>query len=156
MLRVWSFRRYKYVYVCTQECCCCCCCCCSVCCITAVVAAACCCCCCLLLLAAAAFCCCLLLLFVIVHLPPGVVLHTMSSIVVPTVNFFVYERKYVSSPLGSTVAFVRPRLSYTIYLSWPLRPCAEPCAGVSSPRRSPACTYIDFNICVIFADIRVR
>ena len=59
------------------------------------------------------FCFCLLQpLFVILPLPPEVVLHTNSSVVVLTVNLFSYERKYFSTPLGSTIAFVRPRLTY--------------------------------------------
>ena len=63
-------------------------------------------------------CCCgLLPLFVIAHLPPEVV------IVQPAVwsyadcqIFFHYERNYFSIPLGSTVAFVRPRIAYILPL----------------------------------------
>ena len=55
--------------------------------------------------------------------------------------FFHYIRKYFSTPLGSTSAFVRPRRTFTIPPSWPLRAFAEPQAGVSPLRRSPTCTY---------------
>ena len=63
--------------------------------------------------------------------------------------FYHCERKYfvdvdsISTPLGSTLASVRPRLTVPIsYLSRSPRAFAEPLAGVSPPRRSPlVCIY---------------
>ena len=54
-------------------------------------------------------CCCfsLMMLFVIAYLPPD-----CSSYCSTYYHFFCYERKPFSTPLGSTLAFVPPRLTY--------------------------------------------
>ena len=87
-------------------------------------------------------CCCLLTLFVIVYLPPEVALHTIHTAVVflaSTVTlFFNTNENTFSIPLGSTINLCRLVLP-TSYLSWPLRACAEPQAGVIPPRLSPPC-----------------
>ena len=93
----------------------------------------------------------LLLLFVIVHLPNEAILHTHSRSSTHC-HFFLHERKYSTTPLGSTFAFVRPRLLPILSLSRPLRVFVEPQAGASLPRRSPPCVYMHIILYQVRAD----
>ena len=87
--------------------------------------------------------CLLLRLFVIIYLLLEVVLHTTNSSGTHC-HFCWYEPKSFRTPLGSTFAFARPRLTYTISLA------DITGTGVIPPRQSPICTkYIpstSFNL----------
>ena len=76
------------------------------------------------------------------HLTPATcgVLHTNSTQQYLPSFFFYFERKYFSTPLGSTVAFVRPRLSL-VTITGMRGAAGGPQPATAKPRLYPSPRY---------------